>query len=132
MWNNMVVFSHLKGISNVADSTFLILFLIVHLRTGSINANWMHGSRHLKYMTHPVWEDDNYYYYTLLLMCCQILHFYELFLWIYCISDSIYGIANSYRDRCSLSRNFVNFFSNNIIVLTLKRPKQCRIFWNCQ
>ena len=27
---------------------------------------------------------------------------------------------------------FLNFFFNNIIVLTLKRPKKCRIFQNLQ
>ena len=40
--------------------------------------------------------------------------------------------VNSYRDRRSLSQKCLNFFFNNIIVLTLKRPKKCRIFQNSQ
>ena len=38
----------------------------------------------------------------------------------------------SYRNWSSRSRFFKNFFFNNIIVLTLKRPKTCRIFRNLQ
>ena len=41
-------------------------------------------------------------------------------------------LGNSYRDRRSLSQNFLTFFFNNIIVLTLKRQKKCRNFRKSQ
>ena len=45
------------------------------------------------------------------------------------VTHSAY-LGNSYRDWHSLFQKFLNFFSNNIIVLIFKRPKKCQIFWN--